>query len=139
MKNIATSVLFAALSMPAVSAAMPDIKEGLWEVRTQANIPGMPVELPAHTVQQCFTKQSMNPKNILQNRYCKVQDMDIQVNSVKWKMTCQQQGMQLHGGGDIQYQKTSFVGATTMSMQGGPQGSMTMQAQITGRYIGKCR
>ncbi|BCG63693.1 MAG: hypothetical protein methR_P1421 [Methyloprofundus sp.] len=139
MKKIVTSVLFTALSMPAVSATTPDIKEGLWEVRTQANIPGMPVELPAQTVQQCFTKQSMNPKNILQNSSCKMQDMDIQANSVKWKMTCQQQGMQLHGGGDIQYQKTSFVGTTTMIMQGGPQGSMTMQAQITGRYIGKCR
>jgi len=127
------------VSLPVVAVTTLDIKEGLWEVRTQASIPNMPVELPAQTVQQCFTQKSMNPKAILQNNNCQMHDMVMQKNSVTWKMSCRQQGVQLQGSGDIQYQKTSFVGTTTMIMQGGGQGAMTMQAQITGRYIGKCR
>ena len=49
-----------------VFAEMPDIQEGLWEVTSVANIPAMSMKMPEVTMERCFTKQNMNPENILQ-------------------------------------------------------------------------
>ena len=53
-------------------------------------------------------------------------------------MTCEQDGMSMQGAGNIQYQKTNFSGTFDMTMSGAPEGSMNIQTQIAGRYIGVC-
>jgi len=134
-------ILFALLCLTGLSAVFaqtPDIQEGLWEVSSEANIPGMPMQMPAVTMEQCFTKQSMKPENILQQNNCQMDTMDIQNNSARWSMTCQQDGMTMQGSGKIQYQKTSFSGVFDMTMSGAPQGAMSIQTKLTGHYIGKC-
>lgn len=134
-------VILAMLSCFSLSTAFaqtPDIQEGLWEVSTEVNIPGMPIKMPAVTMQQCFTKQNMQPENILQKNNCQMDTMDIQDNLARWTMSCEQEGMIMQGSGNIQYQKTSFSGVFDMTMSGAAQGAMTMQTKLTGRYIGKC-
>jgi len=126
------------LTLSSVHAQTPDIKEGLWEIKSQSSITGMPMQMPAMTSEQCFTKQSMNPQNILQQNNCTMNNMEIQSNRVDWNMTCQQDGMTMQGSGNIQYQKTSFSGIFAMIMSGSAQGAMNMQTKITGRYIGNC-
>ncbi|OQK18168.1 hypothetical protein AU255_10125 [Methyloprofundus sedimenti] len=121
-----------------VFAEMPDIQEGLWEVTSVANIPAMPMKMPEVTMERCFTKQNMNPENILQQNNCQINKMDIQNNQAKWSMTCEQQGMTMQGAGDIQYHKNDFSGTFDMTMSGAPEGDMSIQTQITGRYIGVC-
>jgi len=90
-------------------------------------------------MQQCFTQQSMSPQNILQQNNCQMSHMDIQTNSVRWQMSCLQEGMQMQGHGQIQYQKTSFSGTFDLTMSGSPAGAMAMHTELSGRYIGKCR
>ena len=64
--------------------------------------------------------------------------MDIQNNQVSWSMSCEQEGMTMQGSGNIQYQKTQFSGTFDMVMSGAPEGAMSMQTKLTGRYIGDC-
>ena len=136
IKHIGTLLLF--LCVSTAYAEMPDITEGLWEISSEANIPAMPMKMPAVTMAQCFTKESMNPENILQQNNCQMNEMDIQNNLASWSMTCQQDGMTMQGAGSIHYQKTHFSGTFDITMSGAPQGEMTIQTKLTGRYIGDC-
>lgn len=138
--NIALSILLWSLATAVAYAEiqMPDIKEGLWQVSTETMIPGMPIKMPAMTMEQCFTKESINPEKILQQNNCQMNNMDIQNNLAQWSMTCEQEGMTMLGSGNIQYQKTSFSGTFDMTMSGAPQGEMSIQTKLTGRYIGQC-
>lgn len=130
--------LFLVMFTAPVFAQMPDIQEGLWEVSTEVTIPGMPMKMPAMTTEQCFTKQSMNPENILQQNNCQMHKMDIQSNQASWSMTCEQEGMTMQGSGNIQYQKTQFSGTFDLVISGAPEGAMSMQTKLSGRYIGQC-
>ena len=135
-KFIITLLLSSGLS--AAYAQTPDIEEGLWEISSQSSIVEMPMQMPALTQEQCFTRQSMNPENILQQNNCQMNNMDIQSDRANWSMTCQQEGMTMQGSGNIQYQKTSFSGVFDLTMSGAPEGAMHMHTKLTGRYIGKC-
>ncbi len=126
------------LSLATAYAEAPDIKEGLWEVSSEVSIPGMPMQMPAVTSQQCFTKQNMNPEKIMQKNNCQMNDMDLKNNHASWSMSCEQQGMTMQGTGSIQYQKTSFSGTFDMTMSGASQGNMNMKTKLNGRYIGNC-
>ena len=138
MMNKYILAILLCLTLSTAFAEMPDIQEGLWEVSSETIIPGMPMKMPAVTMEQCFTKQSMKPENILQQNNCQMDNMDISNNLVTWSMTCEQEGMTMKGSGNIQYQKTHFSGAFNMTMSGAPQGEMTMQTKLKGRYIGQC-
>jgi len=91
------------------------------------------------TIQRCYTKQNMNPENILQQQNCQMDSMDLKENSARWVMNCQQEGMKMQSVGRIQYQRKSFTGSFQMTMSGAPQGGVSMETQLTGRYIGKCK
>lgn len=119
-------------------AAEPDIKEGTWEITSQVEMSAMPIKVPPVKVKQCFTKRSMTPEQILRNNHCKMQKMDVSNNSVSWKMSCQQQGMQMTGRGYLVYQKTSFSGNFDMTMEGGAK-AMNIRTLLNGQYIGPCQ
>ena len=138
MMNKPILALLLCLFVSTTSAQVPDIQEGLWEVSSEASIPGMPMKMPVMTTEQCFTKESMNPENILQQNKCQMNNMDISINQVTWSMTCEQEGMTMQGSGNIQYQKTQFSGTFDMTMSGAPEGAMSMQTKLSGRYIGQC-
>ena len=131
-------ILLVMFSGAAFAAEMPDIQEGLWEISSEANIPGMPMQMPAMTMEQCFTKESMKPENILQQNNCQMNNMDISNNRASWSMTCEQDGITMQGSGNIQYQKTQFSGTFDLTMSGAPEGAMNMQTKLSGRYIGQC-
>lgn len=121
------------------AAEVPDVKEGMWEITSQMEMPGMPMAVPPVIFKKCFTKQSMKPENILRNNNCTMQKMDVSSNSVSWQMSCQQQGMQMTGTGNIDYQHTSYSGNFVMQMSAANQPSMNMNTKLSGRYIGPCK
>ena len=138
MNNKLILTILLTLTLSNVYAEVPDIQEGLWKVSSEVSFTGMPMQMPAVTTEQCYTKQSMNPENILQKNNCQVNEMNIKNNLARWSMTCQQEGMTMQGVGNIQYKKTSFSGTFDITMSGSPQGNMNMHTKLTGRYIGKC-
>lgn len=100
MNRVILAILLC-LNVSVAAAEIPDIQEGLWEVSSEATIPGMPMKMPAVTMEQCFTKQSMKPENITQQNNCQMNSMDIQNNLAQWSMSCEQEGMTMQGGLEI--------------------------------------
>lgn len=142
MKKMLLMTLCLAASHPLNAAEeMPDIKEGLWELTSNAEISGTSVAMPpmSTTSKECMSKKSaMDPKTMLKNQNCDIQDLKIQSNSATWKMSCNQQGIQMTGDGRIDYQHESFTGIFNMNMQGAA-GAMKIVTKTTGRYIGACK
>ncbi len=122
----------------AVSAfAAPNYQEGLWEMTTTMNMPGLPKEmLRPITNTICMTKENAVPQQPQQKseQQCKMTDQKTVGNKVSWTMTCKN-GMVSKG--DITYSKTSFSGTqTTITSQGGKP--MTVKNTMSGKYIGPC-
>ncbi|MGZ3595955.1 MAG: DUF3617 domain-containing protein [Syntrophales bacterium] len=117
--------------------AAPNYQEGLWEITTTTNMPGVPKEM-MHPVknQICMTKQNAIPQQPQQKgeQQCKMANQRTVGSKVFWTMTCK-------GGtvinGEITYSKTSFDGAqTTTTSQGGKL--VTVKSTMSGKYIGPC-
>ena len=117
--------------------AAPNYQEGLWEITTTAEMPGMPKEMKRpfkHTV--CMTKENAVPQPKEKGeRKCEMTKQRMEGNKVYWTMTCKD-GMVSNG--EIAYSKTSFDGSqTTTTNRGGKQ--TTMKSTMTGKYIGPCK
>ncbi len=133
--------LAASQGLNAAEDTMPDIKEGLWELTSNAEISGVNMAIPpmSTTSKECMSKKTaMDPKTMLKNQNCDIQDLKIQSNRATWKMVCNQQGIQMTGDGSIDYQHESFTGVFNMNMQGAA-GGMKIVTRTTGRYIGACK
>jgi len=116
--------------------AAPNYQEGLWEITTTMNMPGMPKEMMRPMKQQvCMTKQNAVPQPQQKGeQQCKMTNQRTVGNKVFWTMTCK-------GGtvsnGEITYSKTSYDGSqTTTTSQGGKL--MTVKSTMSGKYLGPC-
>jgi hypothetical protein len=125
------SLIFA---VPAFAA--PNYQEGLWEMTTTVNMPGMPKEMMRPMKNQvCMTKDNAVPQPKEKGeQQCKMTDQKTVGNKVSWTMTCKNGTV---SKGDITYSKTSFSGTqTTVTNQGGKP--MTMKSTMSGKYLGPC-
>lgn len=121
----------------AENSELPDIKEGLWELTSTAEISEMPPMTT--TSEQCMSKKNaLDPREMLKNQNCEISNMVIDLNTAKWKMRCSQQGMEMTGNGSINYQYESMSGTFNMAMQS-EAGTMKIVTEIIGRYIGACK
>ena len=129
------------LGLLAASHARADdgLREGKWEVTTQMQMPGVPVQLPATTRTQCVTKaQQDDPASTLPSgspdpdAKCTPSDYHRDGNKVTWKVTCT--GSQpMTGQGSIVLDGDRYDGTMVMTMD---QGSMTMK--YAGKRVGDC-
>jgi uncharacterized protein DUF3617 len=121
------------------NAGAIDMKEGLWEITTRMEMPGMPAGTGSHTVQHCVTKQDAeDPRRTLpKDDRCTIGDYKTSGNTVTWTMQCRGE-TEMTGTGSMTYHGSSYDGTTTMQMKHGGQ-TMAMTQQIAGRYIGPCR
>jgi hypothetical protein len=117
--------------------AAPNYKEGLWEITTTMNMPGMPKEMMRPMKNSiCMTKENAVPQQQQQKgeQQCKTTSQRVVGNKVLWTTTCKN-GMVSNG--EITYSKTSFDGATTtITSQGGKK--MTVKSTMSGKYLGPC-
>lgn len=138
-RTIATAAAVAAGLSIAAFAQAPR-RDGLWEVKTEMQMEGMPMNMPPTTTQQCITPAEANDpgKSTPQGRGrggsdCKVSDYKIAGNKVTWTMKCE--GAQpMTGNGEIVYAADSYTGTMKMEMAG--RGTMTMK--YTGKRLGDC-
>src|SRR5690348_5611509 len=126
MRLATTSLLaVAVLSLPAYGAA-PNMKEGLWEITTKAEMPGMPAGMKPQVVQQCITKKDLEdprrttPGNNPKDDRCQVTDYKMQGNTASWNMACKGEGA-MTGSGTVTYSGNSYTGTTRMTMKQGGQ------------------
>ena len=135
---LATATVLSLVAVPHV-LAQGALREGKWEVTTQMQIPGVPVQLPSNTRVQCVTQaQQEDPASTLPsgppdpNTHCTASDYHRDGNKVTWKVTCT--GSQpMTGEGSIVVDGDRYDGTMVMTMD---QGSMTMK--YAGKRVGDC-
>lgn len=118
-----------------VGATPVDMQEGLWEVTTRVEIPGIQVAIPPVTMTQCITQEDLIPPSEQPNSECKVTNHQIKGNTVTWSMVCLGEEGKIQGDGQITYHGDRFEGTVKMSL---PEG-MTMTNHMSGHRIGVCK
>lgn len=140
MRPIRIAMTLCALAIAPMFAQSP-MREGSWEIKTQMEMPGMPMKMPEMTMTQCITpEQGKSPSSALpspsgkpNDSSCKVTDQKIDGNTVTWKMSCSAP-QSMTGEGRLVFSGDSYSGNMTMTTQ---QGTMTMK--YTGKRVGDCK
>jgi len=125
-------ILLTAVSI-SFAGSMPDMQEGLWEITTKTQMPGMEMPPTKHT--QCLTKNDLVPQGSQPGQECEITDIKMDGNTVSWTMLCKGQGGEVRGTGKITYNGDGFTGIMKITM---PQANMDMTSHIHGRRIGDC-
>ena len=74
-------------------AAAVDMQEGLWEITTRMEMPGMPFPMPAMTNKVCIGKgEEKNPGKSKEDKDCEMTDVKTSGNKTSWKMRCTHDG-----------------------------------------------
>ncbi|MEN8256367.1 MAG: DUF3617 family protein [Thermodesulfobacteriota bacterium] len=127
-----------AWGLVACSGGGPDLEEGMWEITTEVNMPGMPMKIPAMVYRQCLTKDDVVPKQGSANQeICTYSSPKVKGNTVSWSMECKSPGGKTKSETEITYRGASFDGTMTMSMSGAVE--MSGENTISGRRIGECQ
>jgi hypothetical protein len=85
---VLAAVAFVALSCISVFAAS-EMREGMWEITSSIDMPGMPVKVPPTVVRHCYTKEDVqDQKKVVANKNtdCTVTDMKKSGSKVTWKV-----------------------------------------------------
>ena len=117
------------------TVASPNIKEGLWEITTKMDMPGMPIAIPPHTHTQCITKEDLVPQKPEKSMECEITSRKIVGNTVSWTMECRsKEGITIMNG-KITYKGDRFDGEIKIKTPDG----MEMTQHISGKRIGECK
>ena len=123
----AVFVLFTGFSL-----AAPNMEDGLWEITTTVDMPGMPAKSFTHTT--CLTKDKTVPQK--SESGCTVKDMKTQGNVVTWTAVCSE-GMSTSKG-KVTYAGTTMEGAVETTVKANER-TMTMKSKMKGKRIGPCK
>ena len=134
-KKICTMFLVIFFIFVSVSFAGSLFKEGLWEITSKMEIPGMPVPMPPIKYKQCMTNENPVPNQSQPGQECRMKNVKTKGNTVSWEMVCDSQQGEVKSSGKITYKGDRFNGVVMMDMPEQGQMKMTM----TGRRIGKCK
>jgi hypothetical protein len=113
-------------------------RDGRWEVKTEMEMPGMPMKMPAMTTTQCITREQADDpqRSVPQGRgapnNCKVSDYKVTGNKVTWSMKCEGPDA-MSGTGEITYGENTYDGVMKMVREG-----QTMTMKYTGKRLGDC-
>jgi hypothetical protein len=131
---VLAAVAFVALSCISVFAAS-EMREGMWEITSSIDMPGMPVKVPPTVVRHCYTKDDVkDPKKVVasKNSDCTVTDMKKSGSKVTWKMQCTGKSKGTFSGETV-FGNDSYE--STMNMQSEGR-SMTTKSKA--RRVGNC-
>lgn len=126
-------ILAAAVSVQ----AGPDMQEGLWQITTTFEMPGMPMKMPPMTHTQCITQDDLVPQARQQpGQECRVSNYKVVGNTVSYDVVCKAEGNEMEGHGEATYSGDSMSGSMQMTMTG--QQQMQMTYHYTGKRTGPC-
>lgn len=125
------------VSLPSAIPAADGIREGLWEITSKMEMPGMPMAMPSTTVRHCYTKEDVKDQKKVINRdkNCTVTDLKSSGNKVSWKMTCTGKNAGKFSGETV-FTGDSYDSVMNMQSDAGKGRSMTMKAK--GKRVGNC-
>ena len=136
--RIICAILSGAFIIPgAASAAGGGMKEGLWEITTSMDMPGMPFQPAPTKVTRCYTKEDLKDDSKVipkQEGDCKITDMKHTGSKVTWKIVCTGKSKG-KGQGEIIYKGDSaYDGSMKLEMEG-----MEVTSHYKARRIGACK
>jgi hypothetical protein len=135
MKKVLAVFAAALVAATVAHAGEGPIKEGLWEVTTKMDMPGMPSMASGMTVKHCYTKKDVEQAAAMipKNNNCKVTNFKQSGNKASWAMQCTGPSA-MNGTGEMSYGPDSYQGTVTMQGQG-----MNMIQHISARRLGECK
>ena len=136
-KMLIISLMLFAAAAPSHAGDASDIKEGMWEITTKVNMPGM--QAPASVQRQCISSKNSIPMSALSDQGCRVLETKISGGAVSWTMQCNGQGGQVDGKGAITYAGDSFSGTSNMTISAPGAGKTDISTSMTGRRVGDCK
>ncbi len=114
----------------ALSSAAPNMEEGLWEMTTTVDMPGISSKSFTHTT--CLTKEKAVPQTAESG--CTIKDVTAQGNTVTWTVVCKE-GTSI---GKVTYAGTTMEGFTETTVKTNGN-TMTMKSRMKGKRIGPCK
>jgi len=134
MRKTLITVL-AVLLVPAATLAADTINEGLWEITSQMEMPGMPMKMPPTVMKHCYTKNDVSDlKNIIsRDKNCVVTDLKTSTNKVSWKMKCTGENAATMTGETV-FGNDSYTSVMKMNSHG-----QKMTMKVKGKRLGNCK
>ena len=134
MKKVLVAVLVVLL-VPAVSFAAKTMQEGLWELTTQMEMPGMPMKMPPTVMKHCYTKSDVSDqkKIISRDKNCTVTDLKTSANKVTWKLKCTGENAATMTGETV-FDSNSYTSVMNMNSHG-----QKMTMKVKGKRLGNCK
>jgi hypothetical protein len=140
LKRYAFVLVVVAIGAPALAQSVR--RDGQWEIKTEMNMPGSPINIPPTTTTQCVTPaDAADPQKAMPpqgrggrgNNDCKVSDYKVDGDKVTFLVTCV--GAQpMSAKGEFVYLDNAYTGTMNFEMQG--RGMMTMK--YSGKRLGDC-
>ncbi|MGA2515819.1 MAG: DUF3617 family protein [Thermodesulfobacteriota bacterium] len=123
------AVLF--LFFATLSFAAPNMEDGLWEITSTMEMPGMPAKSFTHN--SCLTKEKAVPQTSQSD--CTIKDVKNLGNTITWTVVCREGATMSKG--KVTYAGTTMDGVieTTVKSNGGK----TMTMKMKGKRIGPCK
>ncbi len=130
--------VFVLISLPSTILAAEGIREGMWEITSKMEMPGMPMAMPPTTVKHCYTKDEVKDQKKVINRDkdCTVTDLKSSGNKVTWKMVCTGKNAGKFSGETV-FSGDSYDSVMHMQSEDGKGGAMTIKAK--GKRVGNCQ
>lgn len=134
MKHQIVALCAALTLLPAGAFAADAIREGYWEITSQSEMPGMPVNIPASTIRHCYAKEDVkdHKKVIARDKNCTLTDYKLSGNKVTWAMKCTGESVGTYNG-ETQFSQDSYASIMKMKTQG-----QNMTVKVKGRRVGEC-
>lgn len=131
MKQL-TVVSLVLLFLP-LAAAAAEIHDGLWEITTTMDVPGM--KMPPQKTKHCYTKEDVKDqkKMVNNNKDCTVTELNTIGNKVSWKMKCTGKNPGTFSG------ETVFAGDSYDSIMKMQSQGMAMNMKVKGKRVGICK
>lgn len=140
MKKVPVFIAIGALiyGLVACSGGGPNLEEGMWEITTKLNMPGMAMKIPPLVYRQCLTLKDFVPhQGPSDQEICTYSSTKTKGNVVRWSSECKSPGGITKSEYEITYMGRRFEGTMVMSMSG----AITMSGtnQISGQRVGPCQ
>lgn len=119
-------------------AAEPNMKDGLWEITTKAEMKGMPGSIPPSVIKQCLTKKESVPQDKNPKSNCKMVDQKVSGNTVNWTMVCKEKESTVESKGKITYKGDTFDGITRTTITAKGAGTQEITTKMSGKRLGPC-
>lgn len=135
MKRTVFAVLLI-LALPAAALAADGMREGLWEISTAMEMPGMPMKMKPTVMKHCYTKADVADRKSMiasRDKSCQVTDMKNSGNKVTWTMKCTGENAGTMTGETV-FGNDSYASVMKMNTQGH---KMTMK--VKGKRLGDCK